>query len=110
MGPVLIFQELKGRAAELGGDIEKLRSIIKSYSLEELKHLLGRRIPHSSILDDLEYVIPSVGFYSPDMAIPGDFLQFHVNEKSIEVIVGNVIPIPIRKLLIKALGQGLPHT
>jgi hypothetical protein len=102
IGPVLVFQELKGSASELGADIAKLHSILVTYDLEQIKAILARRIPQANILDGLRFMIPSVGYSVQDASLPETLLQMVVRNGSIRVAIGQKIPDHVRMVLDKA--------
>lgn len=91
IGPVLVLQELKGLASESGGDIEKLRTILNIYRLEELKKIMAPRVHAPEVLSELHYMVPSLGYELSDAALPDDFLCIAASEGDVIIRIGGQV-------------------
>jgi hypothetical protein len=88
IGQVLVLQELKGSASESGGDVEKLRTLLNMYSLDEFRNLMAPRVHAPQVLSELRYVVPALGFEHSDAVLPADFLCIRAGEHDVKVTIG----------------------
>jgi hypothetical protein len=91
-GPVLILQELKGAAAECGGDVAKLRTIIGTLGLDGLRRVLAPRVHRPEMLAQLHVVVPALGYRDHDAEPPDDFVCVQADPDRVAVRIGPTFP------------------
>lgn len=100
VGELLVVQELKGAASELGSDVLKMRGLLEQYPLEELRALLEQRIPdRAQELAQVSVAVVSVGCETLDGALPDDVLCFCVGDEGVQIQIGSKLPDQVRQTL-----------